>query len=178
MPNRANIMETSSIKQVVSSVWRKTGPTICLSVARSACNNPNKYYGRIELDSYADTNVFGCNCVVLTYTGKEWKVLPYSNEYESIQHIPVVTGATAWTFPHSEEKIILVFNKALSMGNKLEHTLVNSNQMHHRHINLQDNPCMHNPMGITCPQEDVTITLYIAGTFFGANTSSPTKHKL
>ena len=36
--------------------------------------------------------------MILTYTGKECKVSPYSDGYEYIQHIPVVIRGTASTF--------------------------------------------------------------------------------
>ena len=65
---------------------------------------------------------------------------PYSDKYESIQHVPVVTAATLWTFPHSGETFILVFNEALWMGEKLDYTLVDPNQISHHHIDVQDNP--------------------------------------
>ena len=112
-PNRARIMKTSQIKQVVFSVRRKMVPTRCLLEARSARNSDNSYHGRIELDSHADTTVLVRNYAILAYTVKECEVSPYSDNYESIQQVPVVTGATAWTYTHSGEKFILVFNEAL-----------------------------------------------------------------
>ena len=109
-PTRAKITKTSQIKQTVSSVRRKMGPTRLLSAAHAVRNSSNEYHGRIELELYSDTTVLGCNCVILTYTSKECKVSPYSDKYESIKHVPVVTGATSWTCPHSRETFILVFN--------------------------------------------------------------------
>ena len=111
--------------------------------------------------SHADTTVLGSNCVILAYTGKECKVSPYSDKYKSIQHVPVVTRATEWNFPHSGETSIIMFNEDLLMGDKLDHILMNPNQMRHNHINVQDNPCMQNPMGINFLEEDLTIPLYI-----------------
>ena len=102
---RARIMNTSQIEQVVSSVICKMGTTRCVSEACSTSNSDNAYYGRIELDSHADTTVLGCNCVILSYTGKDCKVSPYSDEYKSIQHGPVVIGAAVWNCPQSGEKI-------------------------------------------------------------------------
>ena len=64
------------------------------------------------------------------------------------------------------------------MGEKLDYTLVRPNQICHHRINTHDNPCMNNPMGITWPQEGVTITLYMSGTIFCANTSLPTQQQL
>ena len=47
-------------------------------------------YGRIELDTHADTKVLGSNCVVLSYTGKECEVSPYSSQYKAVRNVPVV----------------------------------------------------------------------------------------
>ena len=80
--------------------------------------------------------------------------------------------------PHYRKTFILVFNEALWMREKLYHTLVNPNQMHYHCINVQDNPSMHKPMGITCIQEDVNIPLYMSGTMFCADNSSPTQQQL
>ena len=109
---RAKVMKTSHIGQVVSSVQRKMGPTRCLSADISVRNIANEYYGRIELDPHADTTILGPNCFILTYTGNDFEVSPYSDDYKSIQHVPVVTGATLWTCPQSRETFILMFNEA------------------------------------------------------------------
>ena len=87
---------------------------------------------------HSDTTVFGHNCVILANTGKECKVSPYSDDYKPIQHLTVVTGATAWTCPHSGKIYIIVFNEALCMEENLDHTLVNPNHMLH-HCNAKDN---------------------------------------
>ena len=145
----ARTMKTSNTKQVFSSVRRKMGPTRCLSAACLVCNSNNANHGRIELDSHADKTVLGRNCVILTSTGKECEVSLYSDEYELIQHVKVVTGATAWNYPHSSEKFILVFNEALCMGEKLDHKLVNPNQILHHHIKVKENPHTQDKMGIT-----------------------------
>ena len=99
--------------------------------------------------------------MVFTYTGKEYEVSPYSDEYKSIQHVLVLTRATASTCPHSSENIVLVLNEALWIGEKLDHTFVNTNQMRHQRIDVQDHPFIKKPMGITWPEEEVTVPLYM-----------------
>ena len=81
---RTKIMNTSQIKQVVSSVQRKMGQSICLSAAHSVLNITNKYHGMIYLDSQADTTILGRNCTILTYTIKYCKFSLYSDKYKSI----------------------------------------------------------------------------------------------
>ena len=97
-------------------------------------------HDRIELDTHADMTVVGSNCIVVGYNGKECEVSPYADEYSPIQNVLVVTEATAWTNPQDGTSIILVFNEALWMGDRLDHTLVNPNQMRAYGIDMQDNP--------------------------------------
>ena len=92
--------------------------------------------------------------------------------------MPLVIGATAWNFPHSGETFILFFNEALCMGEKLDHILVNPNQVRHHRIDVQNNPCMKKPMRITFPEEVVTAPLYISGTIVCADNLSPTQQQL
>ena len=105
--------------------------SICRPDASNAKRKPSLLppEGRIELDSHVDTIVLGANCVILSHTGQNCDVMPYSDTYDAITDVPVVTGATLWTSPHDGDKYILIFNKALWMGNTLQHTLVNPNQL-------------------------------------------------
>ena len=73
--------------------------------------------------------VLGSNCVVLSYTGKECEVSPYSSEYEAVWNIHVATGATVWTNTMDGMAYLLTFHESLWMGDKLYHTLVNPNQL-------------------------------------------------
>ena len=71
------------------------------------------HHGRSELDSHADTTVFGKNFILLSYTGRECDVEPYTETYDAIKNIPIVSAATAWTSLESTETYILVFNEVL-----------------------------------------------------------------
>ena len=72
-------------------------------------------HGRIELDYHADTTVLEKNFVLLSYTGREFDVGPYSETYDAIKNIPIVSAANTWTSLESTETYILVFNEALWM---------------------------------------------------------------
>ena len=50
--------------------------------------------GCTELDSHADTIVLGANYIILSHMGQSCEVMPYSDTYEAITDVPVVTGAT------------------------------------------------------------------------------------
>ena len=102
--------------------------------------------GRIELDSHADTIILGANCVVSSHTGQTCEVMPYSDTYNAITDVPVVTGATLWASPHDGDEYILIFNEALWMGDTLQYTLVNPNQLRAYGTTVQDNPFSPSPL--------------------------------
>ena len=112
-------------------------------------------HGRIELDTHADTTVLGSNCVFLSYTGKECKVSPYSSQYKAVRNVPGVTGATVWTNTADGTAYLLIFHESLLMGDKLDHTLVNPNQLRAYGVSVQDNPFDAKPLSITTDDASV-----------------------
>ena len=52
-------------------------------------------HGRIELDTHADTIVFGQSFIMLSKTGRECDLSPYTDDYETIKNAPIVLAATA-----------------------------------------------------------------------------------
>jgi hypothetical protein len=89
------------------------------------------FYGSVELDTHADTCVAGKNFIVLSFTGRECDVYPYSQQYEAVRNIPIVSAATAIQHPNSGETLILVFNEVLWYGDRMDHSLINPNQLRH-----------------------------------------------
>ena len=160
--------------QIVSSI-RKVSKN---KAARSEYQHrpQSTSHGHIELDMHADTTVLGYNCVVLSYTGKECEVSPYSSEYKAVQNIPVVTGAMVWTNPMEGTAYLLVFHESLWMGDKLDHTLVNPNQLQAYGVSVQDNPFDTKPLSITT--DDVSVNLYSEGMIICGDTRMPTESKL
>ena len=134
-------------------------------------------HGRIELDSHADTIVLSAHCIILSHTGQSCEVMPYSDTYHAITDIPVVTGATLWTSPHDGEEFILVFNEAFWMGDTLQHTLVNPNQLRANGTTVQDNPFAPAPLQFE-PPTGPTIPLVTMGTIIYCNTRAPCDRKL
>ena len=132
--------------------------------------------GHIELDTHADTTVLGLNCVVVSYTGKECKVSPYSSQYEAVRNVPVVTGATVWTNAVDGTAYLLIFHESLWMGDKLDHTLVNPNQLWAYGVSVQDNPFHAKHLSITI--DDVSVELYSEGTIICGGTRTPTESEL
>ena len=121
-----------SLSRIVSSVRR---PAVARA-KKAPISLPTE--GRIELDSHADTTMLGANCIILSHTGQSCEVMPYSDTYDAITDVPVVTGAALWTSPHDGDEVILIFNEALCMGDTLQHTLVNPNQCRTRQPFLLD----------------------------------------
>ena len=153
--------------------------SICHPAASHAKRKPSSLppEGRIELDSHVDTIVLGANCVILSHTGQICEVMPYSDTFDAITVVPVVTGATLWTSPHDVHEYILIFNKALWMGNTLQHTLVNPNQLRVYGTTVQDNPFASSPLKFE-PPTGPTIPLTTMGTIIYCNTCAPSDHEL
>jgi hypothetical protein len=148
------------------------------TTSRVRNDSSNAVYGRMELDSHADTIVLGSNAIILQYTNRECDVAPYSDSYEPICNVPIVTGATAVTSSETGETIILVFHEAIWMGNRLEHSLLNPNQMRHHGITVQDNPYAPNSLHITSPDDEFMLPLQSDGTTIFFNSRMPTSFEL
>ena len=69
--------------------------------------------------------------------------------YIPLLNVPILTGTTTHTVPSTDEAIVLIFHKALYYGIKLNHSLINPNQLHYFDIDVQGNPYD--------PYHDVTI---------------------
>jgi hypothetical protein len=57
------------------------------------------------------------------------EVVPFSEEYESMKDIPIMSAAMAWTNEQTGETVILYFHQMLWYGNKLANSLINPNQI-------------------------------------------------
>ena len=101
------------------------------STAHSNKKMNNIVHGKCELDSHADTIVAGSNCIILNYTGQVCDVSPYRDDYAPVSNIPIVKAATTWQSPHTGQAYILIFNETLRMGDSLDYTLINPNQLRH-----------------------------------------------
>jgi hypothetical protein len=140
--------------------------------------NPS-VHGKVELDSHADTCVLGKNFVVMLYSGHTCDVYLYSKDYEAIKGIPIVTAATAVQDPVTNNTYILVFHEALWYGDRMDHSLINQNQLRHYGLYVQDNPFdRQNPMEIYSPVDEVSISLQSQGTIVYFDSRTPTYHEL
>jgi 2-polyprenyl-6-methoxyphenol hydroxylase-like FAD-dependent oxidoreductase len=119
-------------------------------------------YGCMELDSLADTIVLGSNAIIVQYTNRECDVSPYAEDlYAPIVDVLIVTAVTS---AQTGLTYILVFNKAILMGDLLDHCLLNPNQMRAYGITVQDNPYGDSAMHIATEQEDFRFPMAADGT--------------
>ncbi len=135
-------------------------------------------YGRMELDSHADTIVLGQNAIILQYTSRECDVSPYSDSYEPIRNVPIVKGATAITSTTTGETIILVFNEAIWMGDHLDHSLLNPNQLRNYGIVVQDNPYDQAALHLASHSDEFIMPMATDGTTIYFDSRTPTDYEL
>jgi hypothetical protein len=55
--------------------------------------------------------------------------MPFYHQYQSMQDILVVQAAAAYTDPDSGETFVLIINQALYIGEDLQTTMINPNQL-------------------------------------------------
>jgi hypothetical protein len=77
----------------------------------------------------------------LHHTTRTADVYAYNKLYKPLEGVPIVAGATACDDTATGMTYILVFNEALYYGSKLDHTLINPNQVRNYGIaGFWDNP--------------------------------------
>ena len=103
-------------------------------------------HAQTELDSHADSIVAGSNCCVMHYTNRECDVSPYRDDYAPITNVPIVQAATAYQSKYTGLIYILILNEALWMGDSMQHTLINPNQLRYYGTKVQDDPTSSLPL--------------------------------
>ena len=138
---------------------------------------PTGVVSTCEIDNHADTTCCGPNFVPLSETEYYCSVRPFADSYEAMSDIPVCSCATAITTSDGVT-MILVFHQSLFFGDKLTHSLINPNQVRHFLGNvLHDHPFdPDKPAAIYHKQ--VTIPLFMKGTFSCFRSRSPTPEEL
>ena len=91
-----------------------------------------------EADSNADTTVMGTNFALLSLSRRTADVYAFDPSIPSTT-VPIATGATVYDHPEGYP-ILLVFHEALWYGEKLDHSLINPNQIRSYGIPFWDNP--------------------------------------
>ena len=66
----------------------------------------------------------GKNWGVLSYTDVVCEVTPFTDEYDSIKEVPIVTACTVWTDQNTGKEYLLVGEQFLWFGTSLDHSLL------------------------------------------------------
>ena len=120
-----------------------SGPRVSGRVAKraktSADYDRTTVTARNELDTRADTIVAGINFRLVEDTGTTCSVSGFYEEFQTLKGIPVATVATAWTDERGLVHILII-HEALYFGEKLDHSLINPNQIRMNGIPVCDDP--------------------------------------
>ena len=135
-------------------------------------------YSTIDLDSYADTIFCGSKCIVINFVGKEGDVAPYTNAYETIKAVSMVQSDTAYENPETGENTILILNKAICIGETMDHTLVNPNQLYAYGITFEDKTFSKAPIFIATEDHGYVLLFSSKETIPGVTTRTPTYKEL
>ena len=131
-----------------------------------------------KCDTNADTCCLGKNFVVLNAICRMADVYAYDTSIQPMENVPIVSGGAAYNNPVSGDTYVLVFNKSLYYGEKLDHSLIYPIQLRSYGIPFWDNPFdpAHN-FSITVSSE-FTIPLRSFGTKVAFRTPVPTSDEL
>lgn len=131
-----------------------------------------------ESDTNADTCCLGANFRILRYTYRVADVYAYDKSIEPIENVPIVSGVTAYDCPKTGQTYLLIINEGLYYGTKLDHSLLNPNQLRSYGVRFWDNPFDdERGLGIDV-NEDLSIPLATKGTKVYFSTRAPTDQEL
>jgi len=86
-------------------------------------------WGRNDIDNHADTCALSSNWTVIEDTGQVAEVSGFSDELSTVKNIPIVKAISIFIDPETGEEILLMIDQALYFGDRLEHSLINPNQI-------------------------------------------------
>ena len=93
-----------------------------------------------ECYTNAECGVAGINMIPISYTNRCADVNGYMDSLGTEKNVPIVSAATSYTCPQTDQVYILVFHEFLWFGCKLDHSLINPNQVRAFGIGFWDNP--------------------------------------
>ena len=82
-----------------------------------------------EVDTNADTCCLGKNWIVTGFTRRTADVYAYNKSIEPVINLPIVWDVTAYDCPRTRTTYLLQVNEGLYYGKKLDHSLLNLNQI-------------------------------------------------
>ena len=91
----------------------------------------------IRLQIGSESILSHCFRFPLVYTNRYADLYPYNYAYDPIENVPIVSGATAYDHPNGTT-YILVFHESMYYGTKMQHSLINPNQVRFHGLNFFD----------------------------------------
>jgi hypothetical protein len=131
-----------------------------------------------ECDTNADTCCLGTNFIILNYTNRTSDVYAYDKSYKPQEGVPIVAGGTAYDDTTTGTTYILVFHEALYYGTKLDHSLINPNQIRSYGIPFWDNPFNLNMRLRIDVNDELQTPMRTKGTKVLFSTRTPTAREL
>ena len=132
---------------------------------------------RNECDTNADTCCLGSNFKVLQFSRRVADVYAYDQSIRPVENVPIVSGATAWDDPSTGTTYLLIFHESLYYGSKLDHSLINPNQIRSYGIDVWDNP-FDKDRDLCIDYDDALINLTSTGTKIFFESRAPTEEEL
>ena len=114
----------------------------------------------------------------MNFRGNECDIAPYTDAYETKKAMPISQTATEYNNPDTGETTTLILNEAIWMGETMDHTLVNPNQLCVYGMTVQYNTFAEAPILIATEDHEFMLTLYHKGTILGVTTRKPTEKEL
>jgi hypothetical protein len=146
--------------------------------ATTTVEPPENMTAHGECDTNADTCCLGRNFLILHYTTRAADVYAYDKSYKPLEGVPIVAGATAYDDPSSGLTYILIFNKSLYYGTKLNHSLINPNQIRSYGIGFWDNPFDRQRGLVIDVNDELKVPLQSRGTKLQFVSRTPTQDEL
>ena len=129
-------------------------------------------------DTNTDTCCLGANFSIINLTRQVAEVFSYDSNAKPTENVPIASGATAYNFPMTHKTWILIINEALYYGPKLDHSLLNPNQLRHYGIKFWDNPFDKDHHLSNEVNDELSIPLKMKGTKICFESRVPTQHEL
>ena len=97
------------------------------------------------------------------FTGSKCDVSLYTDAYNTIKIVSIVTSGTVYTSRETGQTYILVFHEGLWMRYQMENTLINHNQILYYNTEVQDNQFSNLPLLIMTEDGDYSMPLDVNG---------------
>ena len=110
------------------------------NVRSISSTDPSGTIAYCELDSHVNTCCAGSNTLLIVQSECRVSVCPYTDTYMPIKDVPITTVVTLWEDQMSGHALVLITHKMLFLGEKLQGSLLNPNQLQAHGVHVKDIP--------------------------------------